>query len=566
MARKILVVGGVAGGASAAARLRRHSEEDQIIIFEKGPDVSFSNCCLPYHLSGMIKNSQDLVLMTPELFKTQYNLDVRSQNEVTSIDRRKKEVTVKDLKSGNEYKESYDKLVLSPGGKPIVPPIPGLEKVKSFTIRNVVDITKLANAINAEDVKNISVIGGGFIGIETVENLKEAGFNVTLVEAMPQILRILDYDMVQILHKELYDQGVNLILDDKVTSFEENAIVLESGKKVEADVIVMAIGVSPETDLAKQAGLEIGKTGAMKVDQNYRTIDKDIYAVGDAIEVYSYLFNDYFKLPLAGPAQKQARGVADHINKQCIDNRGYIGSSILKVFEYNAASTGLTGDFIKNSDLNIDFDYVRIIPGDKVGLMPSSRSMHFKLVFEVPTGRILGAQAIGKGNVDKRIDVIATVIKFGGTIRDLKDLELCYAPPFGTAKDVVNFAGYVATNLLHDDFRQVYVNDVRKLVEEEAIIFDVREEDEYALSHLKTAKNIPLSQFRDRLNEFPREKPFYLHCRSGQRSYNMVLALQNLGFDNVYNISGGFMGVSFHEFFNDKVSGREPILTDYNFD
>jgi len=304
----------------------------------------------------------------------------------------------------------------------------------------------------------------------------------------------------------------------------------------------------------------------MKVDQNYRTIDKDIYAVGDAIEVYSYLFNDYFKLPLAGPAQKQARGVADHINKQCIDNRGYIGSSILKVFEYNAASTGLTGDFIKNSDLNIDFDYVRIIPGDKVGLMPSSRSMHFKLVFEVPTGRILGAQAIGKGNVDKRIDVIATVIKFGGTIRDLKDLELCYAPPFGTAKDVVNFAGYVATNLLHDDFRQVYVNDVRKLVEEEAIIFDVREEDEYALSHLKTAKNIPLSQFRDRLNEFPREKPFYLHCRSGQRSYNMVLALQNLGFDNVYNISGGFMGVSFHEFFNDKVSGREPILTDYNFD
>jgi len=380
MARKILVVGGVAGGASAAARLRRHSEEDQIIIFEKGPDVSFSNCCLPYHLSGMIKNSQDLVLMTPELFKTQYNLDVRSQNEVTSIDRRKKEVTVKDLKSGNEYKESYDKLVLSPGGKPI----PGLEKVKSFTIRNVVDITKLANAINAEDVKNISVIGGGFIGIETVENLKEAGFNVTLVEAMPQILRILDYDMVQILHKELYDQGVNLILDDKVTSFEKNAIVLESGKKVEADVIVMAIGVSPETDLAKQAGLEIGKTGAMKVDQNYRTIDKDIYAVGDAIEVYSYLFNDYFKLPLAGPAQKQARGVADHINKQCIDNRGYIGSSILKVFEYNAASTGLTGDFIKNSDLNIDFDYVRIIPGDKVGLMPSSRSMHFKLVFEVP--------------------------------------------------------------------------------------------------------------------------------------------------------------------------------------
>ncbi len=491
MSRKILVVGGVAGGASAAARLRRLSEEDQIIMFEKGPHVSFSNCCLPYHLSGLIQESDDLVLMTPELFKTQYNIDVKTENEVVSIDRKKKEVTVKDLKTDNSYTESYDKLVLSPGGKPIVPPIPGLDKIKHFSIRNVVDISKLAKAVKEEGVRNVSVIGGGFIGVETVENLKEAGFNVTLIEAMPQILRILDYDMVQILHKEIYDKGVNLILNDKVTSFDEKGIILESGNKVDADLVIMAIGVSPETDLARQAGLDIGKTGAMKVDQNYRTNDRDIYAVGDAIEVYSYLFNDYFKLPLAGPAQKQARGVADHINGMTIDNRGYIGSSILKVFDYNAASTGLTGGFIRNANLNIDFDCVRIIPGDKVGLMPSSRSMHFKLVYEVPTGKILGAQAIGKGNVDKRIDVIATVIKFGGTIRDLKDLELCYAPPFGTAKDVVNFAGYVATNLMHDDFRQVHAYQVRELIENKAAIFDVREEDEYELSHLKTAKKYP---------------------------------------------------------------------------
>ena len=566
MSRKILVVGGVAGGASAAARLRRLSEEDQIIMFEKGPHVSFSNCCLPYHLSGLIQESDDLVLMTPELFKTQYNIDVKTENEVVSIDRKKKEVTVKDLKTDNSYTESYDKLVLSPGGKPIVPPIPGLDKIKHFSIRNVVDISKLAKAVKEEGVRNVSVIGGGFIGVETVENLKEAGFNVTLIEAMPQILRILDYDMVQILHKEIYDKGVNLILNDKVTSFDEKGIILESGNKVDADLVIMAIGVSPETDLARQAGLDIGKTGAMKVDQNYRTNDRDIYAVGDAIEVYSYLFNDYFKLPLAGPAQKQARGVADHINGMTIDNRGYIGSSILKVFDYNAASTGLTGGFIRNANLNIDFDCVRIIPGDKVGLMPSSRSMHFKLVYEVPTGKILGAQAIGKGNVDKRIDVIATVIKFGGTIRDLKDLELCYAPPFGTAKDVVNFAGYVATNLMHDDFRQVHAYQVRELIENKAAIFDVREEDEYELSHLKTAKNIPLSQLRDRVEEIPRDKPVYLHCRSGQRSYNAVLALQNLGYKNVWNISGGFMGVSFHEYFNDKITGREPILTDYNFD
>jgi len=566
MSRKILVVGGVAGGASAAARLRRISEEDEIIVFEKGPNVSFSNCCLPYHLGGVIKNADDLVLMTPELFRDQYNLDVRANNEVIAIDREAKEVIVKILPSGKEYRESYDKLILSPGGKPIVPPIPGIEKARTFTIRNVVDIKKLGKAIKEKDVKNISVIGGGFIGVETVENLKEAGYNVTLVEAMPQILRIMDYDMVQILHKEIYDQGVELIIDDKVTAFEEKAIVLDSGRKVEADLVILAIGVSPETDLAKQANLELGKTGAMKVDQNYRTIDRDIYAVGDAIEVYSYLFSDYFKLPLAGPAQKQARGVADHINNKSIDNRGYIGTSILKVFDYNAASTGLTEGFINDAKLKLDYNHVRIIPGDKVGLMPSSMSMHFKLIYEVPTGKILGAQAIGKGNVDKRIDVIATVIKFGGTIRDLKDLELCYAPPFGTAKDVVNFAGYVAVNLLNDDFRQVPVTQVRELVEKKAPIFDVREKNEYEQSHLKGAINIPLSELRKRMDEFPKDQPIYLHCRSGQRSYNAVLALQNSGFTNVFNISGGFMGISFYEYFNDKNTDREPILTDYNFD
>ena len=566
MSRKILVVGGVAGGASAAARLRRLSEEDQIIMFEKGPHVSFSNCCLPYHLSGLIEKSEDLVLMCPEMFKTQYNIDVRTENEVVSINREKNEVTVKDLKSGKDYTESYDKLVLSPGGKPIVPPIPGIEKIKHFSIRNVVDIAKLNEAVKQDDVKNVSVIGGGFIGVETVENLKEAGYNVTLIEAMPQILRILDSDMVQILHKEIYDHGVNLILDDKVTSFDEKKIILESGKTVDADVVVMAIGVSPETDLAKGAQLEIGKTGAIKVDQNYRTVDRDIYAVGDAIEVYSYLFNDYFKLPLAGPAQKQARGVADHINGMKIDNRGYIGSSILKVFNFNAASTGMTADFIKHMKLNIDFDCVRVIPNDKVGLMPSAKSLHFKLIYEVPTGKILGAQAIGGGNVDKRIDVIATVIKFGGTIRDLQDLELTYAPPFGTAKDVVNFAGYVAVNRLHDVFKQVSVSEVRDLVEKGAAIFDVREEDEYAQSHIKGARNIPLSQLRDRIDEFPKDRNIYLHCRSGQRSYNAVLALQNLGFTRVYNVSGGFMGISYHEYYHDKATGRETILTDYNFD
>jgi NADPH-dependent 2,4-dienoyl-CoA reductase/sulfur reductase-like enzyme/rhodanese-related sulfurtransferase len=565
MSKKILVVGGVAGGASAAARLRRHSEADQIIMFEKGPHVSFSNCCLPYHLSGTIPNAEDLVLMSPEKFATMYAIDARTSSEVVSIDRAEKTVEVKNHETGETYSESYDKLILSPGAKPIVPPIPGLDKIPNFSIRNVVDIDRLNQHLKGTQPNNVTVVGGGFIGVEAAENLIEAGYNVTLIEAMPQIMKPFDYSMVQILHKEMHDRGINLMVNSRVSAFEEGKIQLEDGRSVDSDVVVFAIGVKPETDLAVQAGLELGKTGAMKVNQNYMTNDPDIYAVGDVIEVYSYLYNDYYQLPLAGPAQKQARSVADHINGMTIDNRGYIGSSVVKVFDYNAASTGLNEGMIKALGLNISYDTVKIIPNDKVGLMPSGGLVHFKLLFEVPTGRILGAQAIGKGNIDKRVDVIATVIKFGGTIYDLKDLELCYAPPFGTAKDVVNYAGYVATNLMNGDFKQVHASEIRPLVEKGACIVDVREEHEYALSHIKGAINIPLSQLRQRTEELPKDKPVYLHCRSGQRSYNAALALSNLGFRETYNVSGGYMGLSFYEYFNDQTTGRESILTDYNF-
>ncbi|MFA6708990.1 MAG: FAD-dependent oxidoreductase, partial [Fusobacterium sp.] len=443
--KKILIVGGVAGGASAAARLRRHSEEDQIIMFEKGPHVSFSNCCLPYHLGGTIKEAEDLVLMSPEKFIKQYNIEARINNEVISIDRDSKNIRVKNTLTGKEYNESYDKLILSPGAKPIVPNIPGIEKINHFSIRNVTDIDNLNKFIKSSNSRNISVIGGGFIGVETCENLKEAGYNVTLIEAANQIMKPFDYDMVQILHKELVDKGINLIVEDKVCSFENKNVILESGKKINADTIIMAIGVLPETELAKNSGLELGPLGGIKTDSNYMTNDENIYAVGDAIEVYGALFNDYFKLPLAGPAQKQARSVADHINGMKINNKGFIGSSVIKVFDYNGASTGLTEEFIKMKKMNIHYNVVWAIPGDGVGLMPSSNPLHFKLIYEVPSGRILGAQAVGKGNVDKRIDVIATGIKLNATIDDLKDLELCYAPPFGTAKDVVNFGGYIAS-------------------------------------------------------------------------------------------------------------------------
>ena len=564
--KKILIIGGVAGGASAAARLRRHSEEDQIIMFEKGPHVSFSNCCLPYHLGGVVETADKLVLMSPEKFAAQYKIEARVNNEVVNIDREKKEVTVKNVVTGEEYTENYDKLILSMGAKPIVPRIPGIENVNTFTVRNVVDIDKLNKFVKNMDSKNVTVIGGGFIGVEVVENLKEAGFNVTLIEAADQIMRTFDYDMVQILHKEIYDKGVNLILGDKVTGFEKDMVVLESGKKIEAQAVVLAIGVTPETELAVKAGIELGKTGAIKVNQNYMTNDKDIYAVGDGIEVYGSLFNDYFKLSLAGPAQKQARGVADHINGMRIDNRGFIGSSVIKVFDYNGASTGLTEAIIRDRKLNITYETVDMIPGDRVGLMPTARPAHFKLIYEVPTGRVLGAQAIGKGEVCKRIDVIATVIKFGGTIDDLKDLELCYAPPFGTAKDITNFAGYIATNLMNDDYRQVHFSQVRDLVESGAYIIDVRERSEYELSHLNTSVNIPMSEIRQRINEIPKDRPVYLHCRSGQRSYNVCLLLKHLGFTNIFNISAGFMGISFYEYFNDKAMNRQPILTDYNFD
>ena len=454
---------------------------------------------------------------------------------------------------------------MSPGASPIVPGLAGIENVNIFTVRNVVDIDKLNRFVKQMDSKDIAVIGGGYVGVEVAENLREAGYNVSLIEATNQILRPFDYDMVQIFHKVLIDHEVNLIVGDKVERFEENRVVLASGKTVHAGAVVMAIGVSPEIHLAKEAGLRIGETGAIQVDKNYLTSDPDIYAVGDAIEVYHALTHTMTKLSLAGPALKQARSAADHINHKVTLNKGYIGSSAIKVFEYNGASTGLNESLIKALDMKIRYEIVRVILSDKVGLMPDAAPMHFKLLFEVPTGKILGAQAIGKGDVTKRIDTVATAIKFGGTVEDLKDLEFSYAPPFTTAKDIVNYAGYVGSNLLNGDFKQVNVDQVRALVENNSIIIDVREISEFERGHIKGAINIPLSELRERTDEIPKDRPVYLHCRTGQRSYNATLALQNLGFHNIVNITGSFLGVSFYEYYNDKASGRESIVTEYNF-
>lgn len=565
MSKRILIVGGVAGGASVAARVRRLDEFAEVIMFEKGPHVSFSNCCLPNHLSGMVENSDDLVLMNPEQFKKQYNIEARVNNEVLKINRDNKTITVRNLETGEEYEEGYDKLVLSPGANPIVPRIEGHDKDHVFTVRNVVDIDKLNRYIRNEKVKDIAVIGGGFIGVEVAENLQLAnqGYNVTLVEAADQIMAPFDYDMVQILHKEMIDKGINLIVGNGIAKVEDDYIELSSGKRLPAQAVVMAIGVRPETTLAREAGLEIGETGAIKVDHNYLTSDKDIYAVGDAIEVYHKLTHKKTRLALAGPAQRQARAAADHMYGIPHRNTGVIGSSCIKIFDMNAASTGLTEKAARNA--GIQYDFVYIIPGDIVGLMPGNSPFHLKLIYEVPTGKILGAQAIGKGNASKRIDVIAAMIMMNGTLEDLKELELCYAPAFSTAKDPVNHASLVALNILNGVFKQVPVYKVRELVENNAFIIDVREKHEYESGHLKNAINIPLSEIRQRASEIPKDLPVYLHCRSSQRSYNAIMVLQHMGYDNLYNISGSYLGISYYEYYNDKVTGREKILTEYNF-
>lgn len=563
MGEKIVIIGGVAGGASVAARVRRLDERAEIIMFEKGPHVSFSNCSLPYHLSGIVEDSEQLVLMNPNIFKQRYNIEARVNQEVIKINRDRKTITVKDLMTDKTYEAAYDKLVLSPGAKPIKPNLEGIHNDNVFTIRNVVDIENVSNFIKQKDLKDIAVIGGGFIGVEVAENLKLAGHNVSLVEFANQVMAPYDYDMAQILHKEMVDNGIELILDDGLTKIGDGYVETSSEKRIKADAVILAIGVRPETTLAEESNLEIGNTGAIKVDHNYLTNDKNIYAVGDAIEVHHRLLHKPTRLALAGPAQKQARAAADHMYGIPNRNQGVIGSSSIKLFDLNAASTGLNAKTAEQA--GITHDTVYVMPGDKVGLMPDSNPMHFKLVYEYPTGRILGAQAIGKGNVDKRIDVIATMITMNGTLEDLKDLELTYSPMLGTAKDVVNHAALVALNQLEGRYQEVKVSEVRGLVENNAFIIDAREKGEFESGHLKNAVNIPLSEFRERLTEIPTDKPVYIHCRSGQRSYNMVIALNNLGYTNIHNISGSYLGINLYEYFNDLVTGREKIVTAYNF-
>ncbi len=559
--KKIVVIGGVAGGMSFAARTRRLDALADITVFERGRDVAFSNCALPYHLSGMIENAEDLILLTPEVFQSRFNINALTRHEVTAINRDTQTVTVKNLETGDHFNENYDVLCLSPGASPIVPPIPGHDAANVFTVRNVVDIERLNAAV--QEVNQIVVVGGGFIGLEIAENLRFAGKQVTVVEAAPQVMTRLDEDIVQLLHKELIDNGVELVLNEAITAVNPDSVIVASGRTIPAEVVVMAIGVRPEVELAKAAGLELGESGGIKVDSQFRTSDPNIYAVGDAIEEFNTITGKPMRLALAGPAQRQARAAADSAAGRPVSRTGVIGSSIVQVFDYTAGSTGLNE--IDCDRAGLKYQTVYFISSNKVDIIPGASMVHLKLIFEDPTGRILGAQAVGKEGVDKRIDVIATAIKFNGTVYDLADLELAYSPLYSTAKDVVNQAALVAINQLNGDIKQVSATKLRELTDSGATIIDVRERGEWLQGHVKTAINIPISQFRDRLDEIPMDRPIYLHCKMGQRSYFVTRELNHLGFDNATNVNGAFLATCYYEYFKDQYLGREPIVSKYNF-
>ena len=563
---KVLIVGGVAGGASAAARLRRLDEEAEIIVFERGEHVSYSSCALPYYLGGVVQERERLVLMTPESFRSRHNIQVRTGSEVTAIHREDKCVTVRTAE-GREYRESYDKLILAPGADPVLPgSIRGIERETVFTLRSVTDAARLKDCLDAVQASSAVVVGGGFIGIEVAENLRRAGLQVAVAEGLEQILSPFDYDMVQYLHKELTDNGVELFLNARVTGITEKGVRFAQGERereLPADAVVMCVGVTPATAIAREAGLELNGRGYLRVNHNYQTSDPDIYAVGDAIESYDRLAARPGSLALAGPAQRQARAAADHICGVPAENRGFLGSACLRVFSLNAACTGLSEKAAK--ELGIPCEIAYVLPSDKVSILPGSSYLAFKLVFEVPTGRLLGAQAIGRGDAVRRIDAVAALLSSGGTLEDLQELELCYSPVFGTARDVVNLAAMVGLNVLRGRVQQVHVSEVRSLVEQGAYIIDVREPGEFAAGHLKGAVNLPLSQLRERMEEVPKDRPVYLHCRTSQRSYYALCALRGRGWRNLRNISGSFLGICLYEYYNDQATGREPIVTAYNF-
>ena len=537
---KVVIIGGVAGGATAAARLRRLNEEAEIVVLERGGYVSYANCGLPYYIGGVIRERAKLLLQTPESFKRRFNVDVRVKNEAVEILRDKKQVRVRRTEDGSEYSESYDKLIYSPGARALRPPFIQ-EDVRIFTLRTVEDTFAIDDHIKASGAKSAVVVGGGFIGLEAAENLVERGIKVTLVQLEDQVMLPFDYDMACILHSKLREKGIDLCLSGKVASLrgEESGVVAEIENKgsVRADIALVAVGVAPETELAEKAGLALGVRGAVLVDAHMRTSDPDIYAVGDAVQVKNYVTGKDSLVPLAGPANKQGRIAADNIAGVASVYKGAQGSSVMKLFELTAASTGLSERAAREAGYAADS--ALLFSPDHATYYPGAKNMTLKVVFDRTDGRILGAQAVGFGGTEKRIDVLATAIRAGFTAEDLTELDLCYAPPYSSAKDPVNMAGYVIGNILRGTVRQHTWKDVEKLAKDEnALFLDVQTRGEYEAAHLAGAVNIPVDELRARMGELDKSKTVYVNCYSGLRSYIACRMLSANGY-RCSNLAGG---------------------------
>ena len=539
MSKKIVIIGGVAGGATAATRLRRLNEEDKIVLFEKGEYISFANCGLPYHVGGVIKERENLLLQTVDGMNQQYGLDVRNFSEVLEINPQSKSVTVLNHQTGERYVESYDKLIISTGAKAIVPSIDGLEEAQNvFSLRNIPDMDQIKAYIAENQIATATVVGGGFIGLEMMENLVELGIQVQLIEMAPQVMPTIDIEMAQLIHSQMNIHGVNLILNDGLKEFRQNGreLLLTSGKTLQTDMTILSIGVLPENTLAKVAGLELGYKGGIKVNQQLQTSQPDIYAIGDAIEVVDLVSGQPTHIPLAWPANRQGRLVADIINGSDAGYFGTQGTAVAKVFELTVASTGNSERLLKQA--GIEYETIHIHPNSHAGYYPGASPIALKLLFGID-GKILGAQAIGTEGVEKRIDVIATAMRFGARADQLASIELSYAPPYSSAKDPVNMLGYTADNILSGKVATFQWSQVDELISNNAFLLDVREEFELATGTIESSHHIPLNQLRQRLGELPKNQPIYVYCQVGHRGYNAARILSQAGFD-VKNLDGGY--------------------------
>ena len=566
---KILIIGGVAGGATTAARLRRLDEKADITIYERGEYISYANCGLPYYIGDTISERDRLFVQTPESFSELLNVDVKVKHEVTAINRDAKTLTVKNLETGEDFEDPYDKLVLSPGAEPLRPGIPGINNDKIFTLRNVPDTDQIKAFVENKKPKRAVIIGAGFIGLEMAENLHHKGVFVTIVEAADQVMNILDYEMAAEVHQHLKVKGVEFYLKDGVSSFKDTGdtvtIALQSGREIEADLIILSIGVRPDIKLAKDAGLEIGETGAIKIDAHLKTNDKDIYALGDATEFPNPITGDALKVPLAGPANKQGRIVADNIiqgDKRTY--RGTIATGIAKVFDLTVASTGLSEKQLIRAGK--DYETLVMHGTSHAGYYPDALPMTIKVIFNKER-KLLGAQIVGYDGVDKRIDLFAVILGNAGTIDDLQEIEHAYAPPFSSAKDPVNIAGFIAENILNGSSKHIRWNQLADIPVEDRFLLDIRTPEEHGIDTIEGAVNIPQNELRKRLGEVPKDKKIIVFCGVGKRAYMGERVLRQNGFDEVYNLSGGLKTYSLstqkqsnEDIFADDYIGKDDVI------